>query len=154
VVIVFNTWYFLSDRQKHISCSNFSIIWSCLQWAPQCSGGYAGPWVIFGSISAAAPWEGRIPTQPTLNTSSTDSSGCSHSDRFGSHFKQGRTGRDTWRHMLPSGLLPKLLNAPLKCWRHLSSSFANCWAKSSCNNFLQRKFMENTFLHSRNTSVW
>ena len=52
---------------------------------------YVGPWV-FGSISAAAPWEGRFMTHSMPSTSSAGSSGCSHVDRFGSHFKQCRTG--------------------------------------------------------------
>jgi len=46
---------------------------------------YIGSWVIFGSISAAAPWEGCFMTHPTLNTSSAGSSGCSHIDRFSWH---------------------------------------------------------------------
>jgi len=46
--------------------------------------------VLFGSISAAAPWEGLCLTHPTLNTSSASGSGCSHGDRFGKHFKKYR----------------------------------------------------------------
>ena len=43
---------------------------------------------ISGSISAAAPWEGRFMTHPTLNTSSAGSSCCSRDDRFGKHFRK------------------------------------------------------------------
>jgi len=64
---------------------------------------YVGSWVIFGSISAAAPLEGRCLTHPTLNTSSASSSGCSHGDRFGEHIKKccNREG-----HVKASVLLP------------------------------------------------
>jgi len=63
---------------------------SCLQWAPGIQPECVGSWVIFGRISAAAPWEWRIMTHPTTNTSSAGSSGCSRGDRFGKHFKKCR----------------------------------------------------------------
>ena len=49
-----------------------------------------GSWVIFGSISADAPWEGRCLTHSTLNASRASSSGCSLGDRFSEHFKKCR----------------------------------------------------------------
>jgi len=57
---------------------------------------------IFCKVHFAAPWEGRIPNHPALNTSSTGSSGCSRSDRLCWQFKHTVTGRATWRHLASS----------------------------------------------------
>ena len=62
---------------------------------------YVGSWV-FGSISAAAPWEGRFVIHPMLNTSSAGSSGCSRSDRFRWHLQRMSYRRATWKHLLSS----------------------------------------------------
>ena len=64
---------------------------------------YVGLWVVFGSISAAAPCEGRYATHPTLNTSRMSSSGCSRDDRFGKHFRKCRNGEG---HVKASVILP------------------------------------------------
>ena len=69
---------------------------------------YVGSWVIFGRISAAAPWEWRIMTHPTSNTSSAGSSGCSRGDRFGKHFKKCRNREG---HMKASVLLQSELTS-------------------------------------------
>ena len=76
---------------------------SCLQWAPGIQPEYVGSWVIFGRISAAAPWEWRIMTHPTSNTSSAGSSGYSRGysrgDRLASISRNAATGRATCRHL-------------------------------------------------------
>jgi len=63
---------------------------SCCQWAPRWSAGVF--WVV---------GQGRCLTHPTLNTSSASSSGCSHGDRFGKHFRKCRNmidnGTDLFR---------------------------------------------------------
>ena len=62
-------------------------------------------WSILGRGScAAAPWEVRAFTQPTLNTSSTRSSGCSRNDRFGKDFNKCRNGES---HVKASVILPQ-----------------------------------------------
>jgi len=47
-------------------------------------------WVVFASVSSAASSEGLCMAHPTLNTSSTSSSGCSGDNRFGKYFKKCR----------------------------------------------------------------